>query len=254
MTEASLASYYVREVEFEQAFSRMLEERRRYILPISLDILSKNVPLRIRHLFRLDMSDPAGRSKDVSKIVRAVRGIDDSFTGSRWFKGLNITNLGAPAGVGPVGQMASMGQSYQMHWESGTVVRVDVFTNGKLTNYKEFVYDEQGRVVENRMYTPDGLSGWSLVEDVWTYTYSPDTGIRLTKSMRYPGEHTARVVHYDETGNAIREVVVTDSGFSPDREFGYASKEFIYNNEGLRVEERVFDADGLLIPSSPSSP
>lgn len=255
ISEASLKSYYVREVEFEQAFTRMIEQqgRRSYILPITLGVPSSAVPLRIRHLFRLDFSRPEERSKNVAKVVRAIRGIDDRFTGSRLFKGLNITNLGAPAGTGPVTQMASLGQTYQMHWQDGIVTRVDVFTDGALSNYKEFGYDDQGRVIENRMYSPNGSGGWAVIKDVWYYSYDPVTGLRQTKTMRYLGEHTALVDYYDSEGRAIREEVVTDPGFPPDRDYPYAAKEFLLDADGNKTgDERWFDSDGVEIPSRTS--
>jgi hypothetical protein len=205
-------------------------------------------------LFRLDFSEPGERSKNVAKMVRTIRGMGDRFTGHRWYKGLNITNLGAPVGTGPVAQKASLGQSYEMIWENGVVVRVNVYTDGVLTNYKEFGFDADGRVVENRMYTPDGHGGWALVKDVWTYVYDPQSGIRLTKTMRYPGEHTARRAHYDSAGRAIYEEVITDPGFPIDRDFGYASKEFSYDAEGNPEGAHWFDANGAEVPEPPALP
>lgn len=164
---------------------------------------------------------------------------------------MNISNLGQPVGVGPTSQKASLGSSYRIHWDSGTVTRVDVYDNGVLAHFKEFEYDKQGRVVANKMYSPDGAGGWAIRDDVWYYTYDPRTSVRATKTMRFLGEATARVVHYDVDGRAIKEEIVTAAGRVPDRHFPYASKTFAYDADGNPVGERWFDSSGREVPATP---
>lgn len=249
MSPAALDSYYVREIEYEQAFSRMVIDRREsYILPIVIQRLDRPVPDRIAHLYRLDFVNRKNYNKNVKQLVDKVRGTGRDFTGSRWFKGLNISNLGQPVGVGPTTQKASLGASYCMHWDAGIVTRVDVYDNGALAHYKEFDYDKLGRVVANKMYSPDGVGGWAITEDVWYYTYDAHTGSRATKTMRYPGEATARIVHYDDMGRPTSEDIVTDAGKSPDRDYGYSRKAFSYDKDGNPTGEAWFDAAGHEIP------
>jgi hypothetical protein len=249
LSPAALDSFYVREVEFEQAFSRMVTDRREsYILPVVVQSLVKEVPDRIAHLHRLDFTKRKLYARNVKQMVDKVRGVDSSYSGSRWYKGLNISNLGQPAGVGPTSQMASLGVSYNVVWSAGVVSRVDVYSNGVLTHYKEFEYDSQGRVIANKMYSQNESGEWAVLDDVWFYTYGLNTGVRATKTMRYLGEATARVVHYDSLGRPTVEEIVTEAGRAPDRSFPYCRKVFDYDVHGNPTGERWFDQKGNPIP------
>lgn len=250
----ALTSYYIREVEFEQAFDKSVREQRLFILPVSVKHLGTavaDIPERVKYLWRLDLSDTKTFSENIRKIASKIRGKDDRFTGARWFKGLNISNFGEPVGAGPTSQMSTVESSYHLHWRDGRVERVDVFKNGKLVNYKEFEFDSKGRVVVNKMFTPTAKGGWVLEEDVWYYSYDQATGSRSTKTMRYPGERTARVVHYDADGFATRMDIETDGGTEPDRVFSFAYKTFDRTPDGL-VTERWFDANGVDLVIDPA--
>ncbi|MGX9890901.1 toll/interleukin-1 receptor domain-containing protein [Streptomyces sp. NPDC002276] len=250
LSPAALDSFYVREVEFEQAFSRMVAGRREgYILPVVVQSLVGDVPDRIAHLHRLDFTKRKLYAQNVKSMVDKIRGVDGDYSGSRWYKGLNISNLGQPAGVGPTSQKASLGMSYNIKWNSGVVSRVDVYNNGALAHYKEFEYDNRGRVVANKMYSPDGSGGWAVRDDVWYYAYDLKTGVRATKTMRYLGEATARVVQYDSLGRPTVEEIVTDAGRTPDRSFPYGRKVFDYDVDGNPVGELWFDQNGKGIPA-----
>lgn len=249
LSPAALNSYYVREIEFEQAFSRMvLDKRESYILPVLIQPVVAAIPDRIAHLYRLDFTKRRNYTQNVKQLVNKVRGTGRDYSGSRWFKGLNISNLGQPVGIGPTPQKASLGASYRLQWESGVVVRVDVYDDGALAHYKEFDYDNRGRVIANKMYSPDGNGGWAILDDVWYYSYDARTGVRATKTMRYLGEATARVVHYDADGRALREEITTDAGKTPDRDFPYRRKIFTYDTDGNPTGERWFDEAGHEIP------
>lgn len=228
-----------------QALSKLLTERRSsLILPIVVGKHTSPIPMRIDHVFRLDFTKRSRYASNVKQLVNRISGVDKSYSGSRWYKGLNISNFGLPVGVGPTAQRPSLGASYCISWEHGTVVRVDVYESNNLVHYKQFDYDAQGRVVANRMYSPDGNGGWAILDDVWYYEYSAANGSRSTKTMRFLGEATARVVSYDAAGRAIAEVVVTDPGRKPDRAFSYARKVFQYDADGNALGERWFDAAG----------
>ncbi len=244
----SLESYYVREVEFEQAFTRLIEERRSsYILPVVIDRVDSNkIPRRIRHLYRVDMTSRSAYSKNMRELVKTIRG-SNNFTGEKWFKNLNISNLGEPCGEHPVAQMSTLGMAYKIIWDGGTVIRVDVYNNGRHVHYKKFTYDSDGRVIENRMFSPDGNGGWHVVDDVWYYEYDPKTGVRSRKIMRYDGEATYRFVMYTPDGLAIEERVATDPGRDPDRSYKYSLKVFDYDTDQNQIGYTLYDAEGELI-------
>lgn len=66
LSPSAMTSYYVREIEFEQAFSRMVLDRREsYILPIVIQQLKTDVPDRISHLYRLDFTKRNDYTKNV---------------------------------------------------------------------------------------------------------------------------------------------------------------------------------------------
>lgn len=197
----------------------------------------------------LDFSKRDRYTKNMNQLTSKILGIPPDFTGSRWYKGLNISNLGTPVGIGSTAQKATIGQSYQLLWNGGVVERVNVYTDGVMSNYKVLGYDDAGRVVENRMYSPDGDGSWSVQEDVWYYEYDPKTGRRLRKTMRFDGEQTSRVVTYDSAGNAISEAIVTPEGQKPDRHFPYARKNFLYDLDGNPTGEVWFDEQNRQIPT-----
>lgn len=250
LSDESMASYYVRQIEFEQAFARMVSEQREsFILPIVIRKLNEPLPIRLQMLNYIDFSKRNRYTNNMHQLTSKILGLPRDFTGSRWYKGLNISNLGTPVGIGPTSQKATIGQSYQLMWKKGEVTRVNVYTDGVMSNYKILTYDGSGRVVQNRMYSPDGLGGWSVQEDVWYYEYDPETGRRIRKTMGFDGEQTRRVVTYGAAGNAITESIVTPAGQKPDRQFPYARKVFLYDADGNATGEECFDDQNRPIPA-----
>lgn len=122
-----------------------------------------------------------------------------------WYQDLDISLEGRPIGIDPVEHMLPAWKCYNIISNNGIVERVDVYESGKKVRYKEFFYDNSGRVVENRMYSPDGRGGWHIVNDTWYYEYDAATGLRGKKITRIPGASTAREVIYDTEGNRISE-------------------------------------------------
>ncbi|WP_433576783.1 toll/interleukin-1 receptor domain-containing protein [Nocardia brasiliensis] len=243
ISPAALKSYYARKVEFEQAFTKMIrEERESFILPLLVQKVAEELPTRLGGRLYLDLTKPKLYSQNVRKLVQKIRLHTDTFTGGRWYKSLNISPLGQPTGGDQIAQVAPTGASYCIYWENGVVDHVDVYLNGTKVNYKEFVYDSQGRVIENRMYSPDGYGGWHNVDDVWYYSYDPKTGRRSKKFMKNQGAPSGREITYDDHGRQIEENIITDTG-EPDRTYGYARKVFEYT-ESNAVIERWFDYDG----------
>lgn len=217
LSPASLASFYVRQVEFESAFTRLVNEKRdNFILPILIQKIEQPLPARLAGRLYLDFTNRKNYHKNMKDLVKKVKLQDVKFAGQRWYKGLDISHYGEPVGVGEVAQMPSLGGSYLITWKDGIVVRVDVYANGTKTNYKQFGYDRQGRVIENAMFSPDGKGGWHVVEDIWYYTYDDTTGRRKTKLMKKLDASSGRQITYDDQGTVIDDKVVTDSQDSPE--------------------------------------
>lgn len=171
---------------------------------------------------------------------------DPTYTGDRWYKALDISQFGEPIGVGKLSQLAPSGTSYHMHWNKGTVTQVDVYLNQKKINYKKFGYDDKGRVVENTMYSPDGIGGWYIADDVWYYTYDKRTGSRTKKVMKMLGAKSGQELSYDAEGRKIEENIISTDGIH-DPSYGYMRKTFDYAPEGHIVAEHWFDKNGAEI-------
>lgn len=126
----------------------------------------------------------------------------------RWYKDLDISLSGKPTGIEQIDTMPSSGLCYCIVSKDNAVERVDVYEDGKKINYKKFEYDDYGRVIENKMYSPDGNGGWHNIDDIWYYEYDPETGLRTKKVIRMPGSTTALEILYDEHGNRTSERTV----------------------------------------------
>ena len=126
----------------------------------------------------------------------------------QWYKDLDISSKGKPTGVEQISSMLSAGLCYCIVSKDDIVERADVYKDGRRIHYKKFVYDNLGRVIENKMYSPDGNGGWHNVDDIWYYSYNEQSGLRQKKTIKMPGATTAREITYDEQGNRISEVVI----------------------------------------------
>ena len=251
ISPTALDSYYIRQVEFESAFARLAREKRDdFILPIlvrKLDPQTHELPIRLAGRFYLDFTRRGSYHKNLKDLVRKVKLQDVKFTGQRWYKGLDISSCGEPVGVGEVAQMATVGASYLITWDLGTVTRVDVYFNGKMVNYKQFVLDASGRVVENMMYSPDGQGGWHVVEDIWYYGYDDKTGRRRTKFMKALNAPSGRQIRYDDKGAKVEEMIVSIDPANPDLSHGYTRRVFEYPHGQSVVREHWYDENGVLL-------
>ncbi len=247
LSEASLASYYVREIEFETAFTKMIASRRTsYILPLMLESVADSLPMRLAGMVYLDFVREDRYTENVRKLAKRIKNDDDTFTGYRWYKSLNISSYGDPTGITEMTQMAPTGSSYKIFWQNGRVDHVDVYQNSKLVNQKRFEFDERGRVIVNKMFTRGAHGDWELFEDIWRYEYDPATGKRLRKFMvpLSPSEPTVELL-YDSDGHTLEERIVTSDG-RLDMSRGYARKQFVYD-DGIVMSEKLYADDGRLI-------
>lgn len=184
--------------------------------------------------------------------VERMKQRNPKYTGDQWYKALDISHLGEPIGIDELSQPVRSGTSYRMHWDKGTVTQVDVYLNQEKIHYKKFGYDDKGRVVENMMYSPDGVGGWHIADDIWYYTYDKKTGSRTKKLMKMPGANSGRELSYDAKGRKIEENIISTDGV-PDLSYGYMRKTFDYSPEGHIAREHWFDQDGVKIKTVATS-
>jgi hypothetical protein len=247
LSPAALQSYYVRKVEFDTAFTRLVREQRdSFILPIVIQKINAPLPARLEGRSHLDFTKRTLYTTNMRKLAKKINLEDRQLTGKRWYKNLDISTYGEPVGVAELSQKAVTGFCVSISWRDGVATQVDVYLNGERVNYKQFGFDEQGRVIKNMMYSPDGQGGWHLVEDVWYYTYDPVTGRRATKTMKYEDARAGRKLTYNQDGKVIEENIVTDDGL-PDHTFRYARKVFEYSPEGHVAREIHYDWDGKVL-------
>lgn len=145
--------------------------------------------------------------------------------------------------MGEITQLAPNGSCYCIIWKDGIVEQVDVYLNEDKVNYKKFGYDEQGRVIENMMYSPDGAGGWHCVDDIWYYSYDKVSGRRIKKFMKLLDAPSGRELTYDGHDRVIEENIIS-SGDKPDLSYGYTRKTFEYSPDGHVVRELWFDHKG----------
>lgn len=246
LSPASMKSYYVREVEFEAAFARMVREKRgSFILPILIQRIAEPLPARLAGRSYLDLTNRKYYSERIRKLVKKVHLQSEVFSGHRWYKALEISPFGEIVGVGEIAQVAPTGPSVCISWEAGVVVRTDIYYNATMANYKLFRFDASGRVVENMMYEPDADGGWRYV-DTWRYEYGNDDGRRIKKFIEKPGSHSLRELIYDGHNKVLEERIVTPHGL-PDVSYGYTRKVFVYSPEGHVLRELLFGSDGVAL-------
>jgi len=128
-----------------------------------------------------------------------------------WYKDLDISPKGKPTGIDQIDDTLPTGTCYCIISNDGIVGQVDVYKDGQKIHYKKFGYDNHNRVIENAMYSPNGNSGWHIVDDIWYYEYDHETGLRAKKVMRMTGASTAQEILYDKDGNRISEKTITFS-------------------------------------------
>lgn len=245
---AWMQSYYASEVEFELAFTKMIREKRdSFILPLMWQKPDSKLPTRLEGIHYLDFTNPQKYTENVRRLVKRVRLHVDAFSGSRWYKAIEISPFGHIVGISELSQAAPTGPSAQVFYDKGVVTKVDIYQNRRMVNYKRFTFDDQGRVHENLMYEQDPKSGnWRYV-DTWRYYYDPVTGRRIRKVIDKPGARSRRELYYDGHNHEIEELIVTLDG-PPDISYGYSRKVFVWSPGGAIEKEIWFDLDGKEIP------
>lgn len=134
--------------------------------------------------------------------------MNDALNKKEWYRDLDISSTGKPTGIDQIDGMLPTGKCYCLISNKGIIEQADVYEDGEKIHFKKFGYDDFGRVIENAMYSPDGNSGWHIIDDVWYYEYSLETGLRHKKIMRMPGASTAQEILYREDGSRISEKTI----------------------------------------------
>ena len=127
----------------------------------------------------------------------------------QWYRDLDISPEGKPTGIKQLTAKLPAGVCYCIISKGKVIERVDVYEDGQKIHYKEFTYDKFGRVIENKMYSPDKNGGWQNKDDIWYYEYDETSGLRQKKIIKMPGSSVAREILYDRQGNRTGETLIT---------------------------------------------
>jgi hypothetical protein len=201
VSEASMRSYYVRQLELEAAFTRMIRTgRENLILPIIREHPKESLPLMLSSFHYLECTNSKKYKRSLSQLVKKIKLSDERFTGVRIYKNLDTSLTGQMVGVGdPLHQVPLHGYCVRMFYHDGIVKTMETITDGKVDGTKSVIYDEHGRVYEIVLFRDN------RVVDTWRYIYDPKTGRREKKLIINPGEEPHLEVFYDEVGRRIAE-------------------------------------------------
>lgn len=247
MSPPALTSYYVRQVEIETAFSKVVRTRNdSFILPILYQPISEPLPGRLASRQHLNFTNSPNYNENVAQLVKKVKLSVDDFTGQRWYKAFEISPFGQIVGISELSQAAPTGPSVHILYHNGTVQKIEIYQNATMVNYKRFTFDSDGRVHENMMYGQGKEPGtWQYI-DTWRYYYDSLTGRRIRKVIDKPGARSRREQYYDGHNRLIEERIVTLDG-PVDTSYGYTRKFFIYSPDGHVERETWVDAEGIEI-------
>lgn len=206
VSPASMRSFYVRRLELETAFTRMVRARRDgFILPLLWRYPAEDLPAMLATFHYLDFSRPAHYMNNLQRLAKRIKLDDEHFTGARWYKGIDVSPAGILAGVGPpLSQLAIQGACVRLFFEDGRIRSMETYTDGKPDGSKSVGYDAQGRVSEIILFRNN------FVVDTWRYEYDPKTGLRKHKYVVPPGGKPHRRFTYDSTGKRIGESVLPE--------------------------------------------
>jgi antitoxin component YwqK of YwqJK toxin-antitoxin module len=240
ISPASMISYYVRRLELETAFSYMSNTNRdSYILPI-LWKRPEEIPTMLGTYQYLDFSNIRKYPEQLGRLVKKISMDDEKFTGARWYKNIDISNMGFLVGIGSLNHVGYSGHSVRVFFESGVAVRVETYTDGIQDGYKELSYDEKGRLFENTLFRNGELV------DTWRYLYDNETGLRVLKQEYFPGHSPHHVIRYDTIGNRVEEKHFKEDGTLDDSR-GYAVKQYEYTDDGHLKTEVWTDSNGSVV-------
>ncbi len=246
VSPASMASYYVKQLEIEAAFQHMVRKRRRrFILPILWRFPKRDLPLMLGSFHYLDFGNRRLYTNNISRLVQRLQLDEEHFTGSRLYKNVDTSLMGHMYGVGPLQQLPRHGAAVKLFFEDGRVTGMHTYTDGEVDGTKEVRYDDRGRVYEIT------LERRGKVQDTWRYVYGPD-GVRTEKLVLLPGHPPHLRWCYDADGNKLSEEYLRPDG-TPDDSRGFARKRFIRDKSGTIIEEALEDAGGVVLGRRPYS-
>jgi len=225
ISEASMSSFYVRKLELEAAFAKMISSRRdTFILPLLRQKPKSNLPLMLRSFHYLDCSN-----------IKKVKLSDENFTGPRLYKNLDTSFTGHMVGVGPIHQIPHHGAAVCLYFHDGRVRTMETYLDGKPDATKSVIYDEKMRVFEIVLFRDN------KVVDTWQYIYDLHTGLRSQKIVYKPGQKPHLVMEYDQHGRRISESYYLQDGQADDSK-GYAQIRWTFDADGKEVTETRLDA------------
>lgn len=238
ITQASMKSYYVRQIELEAAFSKMIGERRgAFILPLMRERPREPLPLMLQRFHYLDFTRSQGYEASLRRLVARLKLGDEKFTGEKFYKNLDVSPRGTFVGVEPLADISYSGFCVRIRFEEGTAVEMDMYVDGRLDCSKTISHRNE-RVDRIEKFR-DGQRVERLI-----YFYDGD-GLRSRKQAYGAGDFPSLEITYDQWGRRTSEAFFDEQG-APDSTSGYVRREFSYQPTGSRLEAR-FGADGRLI-------
>lgn len=238
ISDAAMKSYYVRQLELEAAFTRMIQSRSQaFILPVLLQRPKVDLPLMLASLQYADFSTASRYRNNLQQLVKRIKLGTETFTGARWYKNVDTSLLGTMVGVGPLNRAPMRGTCVRVFYQDGVIRTLETFNDRHRDGAKSISYDERSRVSEIVLFRD------SAVVDTWRYEYDPVDGQRAYKYIYNPGEKPHTILEYDKRGNRTSEKYFRQDG-SPDGSRGYVAREWQYNKDGEMVGELRIDIDG----------
>jgi hypothetical protein len=248
MSNSSLRSFFVRRVELEAAFAKLLRQKRgSFILPLRLEKV-RSSPLLLSTYHYLDFISKRMYSHNVKALANRILMKENGFTGSLLFKSVDTSMSGVMVGVGePLKQAPNRGAFTRVFYESGQIRSMETYLDGKATGAKSVMYDSKGRVAEILLICN------SKIVDAWKYQYDKRSGLRKFKFVCLPGEHPHQRLEYDLHGNKIAEAHMSPSGYVVNSDQGWAIKKYVRDGQGKIVECQYLDEVGKSVRTERAS-
>jgi len=117
ISDASMKSYYVRQIEIETAFTKMLESKRaNFIFPILRQKPKDRLPLMLQSIHYLDFTTPMRYKLNISKLAKKIHLPSERFTGEIVYKNISTSAYGHLSGIGKINDVTMRGNCVLSRW------------------------------------------------------------------------------------------------------------------------------------------
>lgn len=198
ISDASMKSYYVRKIEIETAFTKLIDSKREdFILPLLRQKPTGKLPLMLRSIHYLDFRSPMLYKTNISKLAKKIQLPAENFTGEVVYKNISTSAYGHLSGMGEIDDITLRGTCVKAFFHDGLIRTAEFYAEGKEDAVKGFVYDEKNRVREIVLFRDN------KVVDTWQYHYDEQTGVVTKKLIIRPGQSPHLEELYDKHGNKV---------------------------------------------------